>query len=101
MADPSEPKPNEIDADNLSRLLEIGADPKARQLEASGRPLPINSRRRIHFSVRFNRGLLDRRLLCFDAAKRDAAKPAKCRQQLRSRSLMSILGGEVTIPRHA
>jgi hypothetical protein len=23
MADPSEPKPNEIDADNLSRLLEL------------------------------------------------------------------------------
>jgi len=36
MADPSEPKPNEIDADNLSRLLELELIQKRASLKQAG-----------------------------------------------------------------
>src|SRR5713101_4497286 len=84
MADPSEPKPNEIDADNLSRLLEL----ELIHLEASRRTIPVNSHSRVRFSLCPDRRLLDRIFLCFHPRQRTACKSTN---NFRPGSLMSIL----------
>jgi hypothetical protein len=94
-------KPNEIDPDNLSRLLELELIQKrATWKQAGERYRSIRAAGFIFLFVLIV-GCLIGGYFALMRLKRDAAKPAKCHQQLRSRSLMSILSGEVTIPRDA
>jgi len=87
MADPSEPKPNEIDADNLSRLLELELIQKRATWKQAGERYRSFRAARIRFSLCPDRRLLGRRLLCFHARQQAACKST---DDFRRGALMSV-----------